>query len=91
MTPAEKLAASKPPRRTKPAKPRYGRAYPWDCRCRQARQSHRLSLRDVATAVKLSIAGLCEIERGSDPQLTTARRLAAFYGRTVEELWTLKE
>ncbi len=88
MTPAEKAAAAKKPAKCKPLLgKRSVRAYPWACTLREARQALRLSLRDVAGGCDLSIAGLSEIERGTDPQLSTARRLATFFGKTVEELW----
>lgn len=89
MTPAEKVAATKRHKSQRPIVARFGlaRKYPWKCRIRDARLALRLSLRDVATGAKLSIAGLSEIERGTDPRLTTARRLAVFFGSTVEQLW----
>jgi DNA-binding XRE family transcriptional regulator len=44
-------------------------------------------MRDVATAVGLSISALFFLEHGTDPQLTTARRLAEFFGTTTDDLW----
>ncbi len=88
MTPAEKAAAAKPPRKNGPLpKERSKRRYPWDCLVRAMRISLRLAMRDVAKGCGLSIAGLSEIERGTDPQLTTARKLATFFGKTIEEIW----
>jgi DNA-binding XRE family transcriptional regulator len=84
-TPAEKLSKVRPWRRAPRNKARrYGR---WDCRIRQTREPLRLSLRTVAEAVGLSVTALHQIEHGGDPQLTTARKLAAFFGKSVEELW----
>lgn len=85
-TRAEQVAASKPPRRT-PGSKRPPQSRVWRCLVREARLALRLSIRDVAPEVGLSVTGLWQVEHGTDPQLTTARRVAAFYGRTVEELW----
>lgn len=86
MTPAEKLASRRPARkRGQRARPR-NRTWP-GCRLRELRESLGLSYREVSGAVGLSIAGLYEVEMGADTLLSTARRLAAFYGESVEELW----
>lgn len=86
-TPAEALAASKRPRR----KPRHAspskRPPAWTCSLRARREDLGLSMRDVATAVGLSISALFFLEHGTDPQLTTARRLAEFFGTTTDDLW----
>ena len=86
MTPAERLAKSKPWRRP-PRNKAEPRTPAWVCRVRERREALRLSLRDVAGAVRLSVTALHQIEHGGDPQLTTARRLADFFGATVEDLW----
>jgi DNA-binding XRE family transcriptional regulator len=88
-TPAQALAAKKTwhrPARNKTDKART-RPAPWVCLLREVREGLRLSLRDVAEAVKLSVTALHQIEHGTDPQLTTARRLATFFGKSVERLW----
>ena len=54
---------------------------------RERREALRLSLHVVAKALGMSVSGLHAIDTGSDPQLTTARRIAAFFGTTIEELW----
>lgn len=83
MTPAERIAATKKPHKAKPLP-----ACPvLVCTIRSVRQSLRLSLRDVAKATNLAIANIHRVERGGDVQLTTARALAKFYGKTLEELW----
>ena len=85
MTPAEKLAKSKPWRREPRNKARrYGR---WDCRVRAAREELRLSLRTVAEHLGYSVTALHQIEHGGDPMLSTARKIADFFGKPVEELW----
>lgn len=87
MTPAEKLAASRPrkrePRNLKP----YKRKVSWNCRCRDVRMDLRLSFDEVVKALKLSRTAYWQIEKGGDPMLTTALRIAAFYGKPVTELW----
>jgi DNA-binding XRE family transcriptional regulator len=86
MTPAEKLSKTVPwrrgPRNSVPLK-----KAAWVCLARKARESLRLSLEVTAKAVGLSKVGLWQIEHGGDPQLTSARRIATFFGKTVEELW----
>lgn len=89
MTPAERLAKAKPYRTRKgegndPSPPRYA---VWKCTLRERRESLRLSLRDVAAAVGLSVTGYWQIEKGGDVMLTTARRIAAFFGMPIEQLW----
>lgn len=85
-SPAERLAAKKswrrPPRnRVEP------RRRSWVCQVRAVREGLRISLRDVAAACSLSVTALWQIEMGGDPMLTTARKLAKFFGKTTDELW----
>lgn len=87
MTPAEKVAASKRRQRPK-TKARVVRKAVLTTKVRDVRESLRLSLRDVADAVGLSTTALWQLERGLDCMLTTAIKLAAFYGKTINELWT---
>lgn len=88
MSPADKLAATKRPKaQAKPGKGGNRRKHPWTCKARELRQSKRLSMRDVADALNLSVAGYYEIEHGGDPLLTTARDIANFFGTTTDELW----
>lgn len=87
MTPAERVAKRKKPSPRAPwgTKEFVGK---WQCGLRACRQSLGLTLADVSAAVGLSIAGLQRIEVGIDPILSNARKLADFYGKSVEELWT---
>lgn len=79
-TPAEQLAASK--------KKRLSHHFDThNCTARQIRLSLGLTLRDAAEAMELSQACLCDVERGSETTLTTARKMATFYGRTIDEIW----
>lgn len=83
MTPAEKLSQSKPSKTLKPTNhPRV-----WRCAVRSERERLRLSLDEVAEAVGMSKCGLWQVERGSDPMLTTAWKLAAFFGMPIDDLW----
>lgn len=88
MTPAEKLASSRPrkraPRNLKP----YKRKVSWRCHCREVRMGLRLSFDEVVKALKLSRTAYWQIEKGGDPMLTTALRIAAFYGKPVTDLWS---
>lgn len=88
-TPAERLAAKKQRKRPKNYLP-YVRKITWACGARDARVSLRLAMRDVAEAVGLSVSSYWYLEMGGDVCLTTARRVAAFFGKTVEELWKEK-
>lgn len=46
-----------------------------------------LSLNEVATGAGIRTDTLCKAEDGAVVRMTTARRLAAFYGRSVVELF----
>ena len=61
------------------------------CTVRKEREHLGLTLRDVSRNVGLSIMGLCYIENGCNTQLTTALRIAEFFGKTVEELWPTRK
>lgn len=84
MTPAEKFAAEKPLRNGHAVA---WRRVAWRCRVREFREPLGLTLGDVAGECGLTEEGLRLIEKGCDPRLTTARRLAAFFGKSVGELW----
>ncbi len=83
MTPAEKLSAEK----GATLRPRLRRDPVWACAVRTVRTALGLTLHEAARGSGVSVAALWQIERGIDPQLTTARRLAEFFGKPVEELW----
>lgn len=83
MTPAEQLSRSKPRRTRKPT----NHPCVWQCTVRDERERLRLSIRDVSEAVGLCTTAVWQIERGSDPQLTTAWKLAEFFGKPIAELW----
>lgn len=85
-TAAEKLARTK--RRKRPRRNESSREPLVRCRVREVRESLNLSLRDVAAAVGISIAGLHAIEHGNGCQMSSALKLAAFYGKSLDELWS---
>lgn len=58
---------------------------------REWRESLNLSLRDVAGAVGISVTALHQIEHGTDPQLTTARKLSEFFQVPTEKLWPCRK
>lgn len=78
VTPAEKLAKQKRAEAKTP-----------DVRCelRAVRLALGLTLDDVSEAAGVSKGNLCRLEYGGDVQLTTARKLAEFFGKTIDELW----
>lgn len=84
-TPAEILAAKKPRRKLR-SKP-YVRKTAWLCRITELRHELRISLDDVAKEVGISKTALWQIEHGTDPMLTTAHKLAVFFGKCIEDIW----
>lgn len=87
MTPAEKLSRKKPWRRA-PRNRVDINGYDFkDCSLRAIREGLRLSMKDVAAAVCLSPSSYWHIEHGRDLCLTTARRIAVFFGKSVDEIW----
>lgn len=88
MTPAEKVAKSKRRKRPKRNAPPKPQPQVWEPKLREIREELDLSLRDVADSCELSVAAYFRIEHGyADPCLSTARTIAAFFGRDVWELW----
>ncbi len=85
-SPAELMAARKAKRKPKAACQTV-RNYPWKCLVRQYRTKNNLTSKEVAKAVGLSASGYFELENGQDPMLSTAKRIAAFFGVKVEVLW----
>lgn len=82
QSPAEKLSGSKGP---KIPRGRFFTAH--ECRCREVRHELGLTIRDVAAATGISNPCICDVERGSETTLGTARKLAKFYGKSVDWLW----
>lgn len=64
-----------------------GRKCVWHCTIRERRRALNLTIRDIANDVGLTTSAISVIERGSDPQLSTASKLAAFFGVSIQDLW----
>lgn len=59
----------------------------WVCNLRYLRDKHNLTMDQVAAGVLLSKTAYWQIEHGSDPMLTSARRIADFFGQRIETIW----
>jgi len=90
MTPAELLASRRPPKKLGKRKP-FVRSAPWSCSLRIARTELGLSLREVAQACDMTVAGLHQVEAGGNVLLVTAMKLAEFFGKPVTELWKIRK
>lgn len=82
MSPAEKLASMKPKRKS-----RNNSTHP-DNHLREIRLAIGLTQREVGDETGLSNAFICQAEKGSEISLSNALRLASFFGKAVEEIWT---
>ena len=87
MAPAKQLAATKP---DVIKKADCTRKLPWQPQLKQLRETLKLSLDEVAEAVQLSKSALWELEQGGDPLLSTAARLAEFFGKPIAEIWVVR-
>ena len=87
MTPAEALAKRRPRKRDRRNHAAYQRTIHWDCKLREVRNGLRLAMHEVAKAVGLSSSSYWQIELGGDVRLTNAKRIAEFFGKTIDELW----
>lgn len=87
MTPAEKLAAERAATRPPPKKPRPAKLH---CDLKRRRAELKLTLADVADAIGASHVSVLRAERGEEIRMSTALRLAEFYGVGVNEIWKLK-
>lgn len=90
-TPAEKLASKKHRERKPRNSPKIVRNSPVVCHCRELRNSMNLSMRDVAEEIGITIAGYHAIEHGGNVTMEYAFKIAAFYGKRIDELWTSKK
>jgi DNA-binding XRE family transcriptional regulator len=89
MSLAEQLAASKQAKGLQGEDAVLGQYKPkWETTLESERVRLKLSVSEVARTIGLSTPGLIRIEKGvSDPRVSTARLLAAFYGKPIESLW----
>jgi transcriptional regulator with XRE-family HTH domain len=81
MSPAEKVSKSKPKRQKIHVESE------WNCKIRELRESLGLSMQEVTKATGIQPSSQSLAERGKDLNLSTAYKLAKFYGKTIEELW----
>lgn len=91
MTPAETLAATL--NRTNGTATKRGRVkfrFPV-CRLREMREALHLNVASVAKAIGVTPQAVYCIEGGQNLSLHTARKLAAFYGKAIEEIWPMEE
>lgn len=84
-SPAETLASSKTVSRRIPQG--IERKKVWHCLLREKRTALRLTLRDVAEAVGISVTALQAIDTGGELCLTNAKKIAAFFCVTIDEMW----
>lgn len=94
-TPAQLLARKKKQDPDSMPRKSYGKAKwrpTWDVtlELEHLRHSLDLTLREVADATDMSESQYWRIEQGGDLLVTSALRIASFYGRTVEEIWCKK-
>ncbi len=86
MTPAEKLATEK-----KPRKPYGSKGIQvvriWKCNLRTMRRDLRLSMREVGKGCGISISRYFRIEQGADVQLTTVKKISQFFGKPIDYIW----
>ena len=86
MTPAEKLAAAMPKKNGRVMRKRHRLR----CTIRAKRKSLHLTIAAVADVCDEDFATVQRIEMGHDPRLSIARKLANFFGMTIDELWPKK-
>lgn len=90
-TPAEKLAAKKRKAKPKAAwgdrrKARRPVIFPQTV-LKKVREELGLTQRDVSTGSGINNATVCDAELGFEVTLSTALKLAAFFGKSIESLW----
>ncbi len=85
LSPAEQLAKSRSDR--KQLKKKTSESLIWKCEISTIRKGLGLTLLEVCKSVKLSHRALRQIEAGFDLRLSTAYRIAEFYGKSVSDLW----
>ena len=84
MTPAEKLAEEKG---RKPPTPKRYSVTPLVCNLRTIRTALGLTRTNVAEALKMQSSSYGYLERGNNLFISTAKRIAIFFGKTVEEIF----
>lgn len=89
MTPAELLASRRKPKENKNpnSTPRL-RQKIWDCKLREMRLALGLTIYEVGTAIGMSGSGYYEVEHGCETSLSSAMKLSAFFGKSIEDIWS---
>lgn len=84
---AERLSKSKKKGRERRKKnpPEPG---PLNCRLHELRTALGLSLYDIGDSLELSVAGLHKIEHGGNCEVMTAWKIAEFFGKRIDEIWS---
>ena len=60
----------------------------WLSKLQEARIAKRMTLKQAAAGIKISISYLNRLEHGThDPTLSLAHRIAEFYEKSVSGLW----
>lgn len=77
-----KITAANLPRRERSA------AGVWNCKLLELRHRYGHTQKAVAEAVGIAASTLSILEAGGEPTLTTAYRLARFYGAEIEAIWS---
>jgi len=57
------------------------------CNLVSTRERMGVSQPEMAVRIGLSPSGLWKIEQGTAVKLSVARRIAAFYGKSIDDLW----
>ena len=59
------------------------------CKLAEFRATLGITQPDMAKKIGMSASSLWKIEQGTDVKLTTARKIAKAYGKTIEEIWPM--
>jgi transcriptional regulator with XRE-family HTH domain len=55
------------------------------------RKAMGLTLRDVSKATGISLASVNRAERGRETTLSNAKKIAAFFGQPVDDIWISRQ
>lgn len=89
LSPAEKLANLKNRRVIRVSGVRDGHSLGMVCRLHSLRTALGLSVKDVAEATNINAAFVARVEGGGNTSVAVAIKLSRFFGKRVEEIWTL--
>ncbi len=85
MSPAEKVAEA---RRNSKDKAHFGFQQVWECCAKNLRTSLDLTLADVSIGAGVSLGSINALEAGRSIGFVNAYRIAKFFGKPIEEIWT---